>query len=149
MTPGLAPKAAIPYKAPSGAWLDWAQCQYQRGPLGRKLRTAATLRIKKVYSTGESAIQNKVPKSDQRFRTQSRAPPPRPTPTPMQWNWQNPGPAQGRVLMQVELAKRSSCLDGANVGERRKAKRRPGFITAKEPGLRQPQKVQIWILKGA
>lgn len=51
--------------------------------------------------------------------------------------------------MQVELAKMSNCLDGANVRERRKAKRRPEFITAKEPGLRQPKKVQIWILKGA
>ena len=29
----------------------------------------------------------------------------------------------------------------------RKAKGRPGFITAKEPGLQQPDKVQIWTLK--
>lgn len=49
----------------------------------------------------------------------------------------------------MKLAERSSCLDGANAGGRclRKAKGRPGFITAKEPGLQQPNKAKIWTLR--
>lgn len=31
----------------------------------------------------------------------------------------------------------------------RKVRGRPGFITAKAPGLLQPNEVQIWTLKGA
>lgn len=112
--------------------------------LSKKLQEAATLRIKQAHSAGESAIQNKVSSSDQRCRTQSLV--------PRQWNWQNAGFAQGRVLVQVELAKRPSYLAGANVERRRclrKANGRSGFIAVKEPGLQQPNEVQTWNIKGA
>lgn len=52
--------------------------------------------------------------------------------------------------MQGGLAERSRCPGGAHVGGRRclrEAKGRPGFGTAEEPGLQQPNKVQIWTLK--
>ena len=117
--------------------LDSGPCQYQRRPPSRKLWAAITLGIKHLALYW--GIQNKVLNGDQGSRTQS--------PGPGQCDWQNPGSAQGRVPVLVELAERSSCLDGVSVGRRRHlrtAKGRPGFITAKEPGLQQPTKCQIW-----
>lgn len=140
MTPGLAPKAAIPYKATSGAWLDSGQCQCQRGPLGQKLQIAATLRIKKMHSTGQSAIQNKVSQSDQRFGTQSPAPPLPP----------GNGTDKIQALLLASGTGQEVKLPGwGQCGREKESKKKARVHHSQGARLRQPQKVQIWIFKRA
>lgn len=139
MTPGLAPKAAIPYKATSGAWLDSGQCQCQRGPLGQKLQIAATLRIKKMHSTGQSAIQNKVSQSDQRFGTQSPAPPLPP----------GNGTDKIQALLLASGTGQEVKLPGwGQCGREKESKKKARVHHSQGARLRQPQKVQIWIFRG-